>query len=529
MDPSTATQAIMQRPPLSEASLRTELQRLERGPSLAEAPKLRQLLRYLFEETLAGRADQISQYSIAFDCYGMGKEFDSSANTVIRSHARRLRKILADSAREDADCCIRMADRGYQLQLTSAGENLSKGPKTQRPSLGILEFETDDQSLFQNKILARNQVTAEIMFAMTAQDLVEVHELSLRDGAQARGASAAAEARRQNLDFLMDGSLHEDGTRTIFNVRLLDGFSGHQIWVGRGSVEMTPACSNWAHELARAIVARVLDDWGPIYQHISKTARARRLEQLTSFEAVILARQYLTHYHFEHLAQIVGTLRAAAHDTQDVAVPASLVWVLNAACGVEPRWREALDKNEIRNLAAQAARLDPEDPWARCALAFSAMLDGRRAELLEMAKRVSEEAESPPLMLGGLGTILVNQALDFELALGMLHRYCNQTSYYPRLVHLTLALETLARGDTAATRTELARFGVPWGWASPLLLAACASLDGDMDDARAEWQRVLQAFPEFESRWRETVATQWHESHLQRIFNALKLAGIAID
>jgi hypothetical protein len=70
---------------------------------------------------------------------------------------------------------------------------------------------------------------------------------------------------------------------------------------------------------------------------------------------------------------------------------------------------------------------------------------------------------------------------------------------------------------------------VPWGWASPLIHASCAALEGDAPQARREWQRVLEAFPEFPARWRETVALQWHESHLAAIFQALERAGIRLD
>ena len=54
-----------------------------------------------------------------------------------------------------------------------------------------------------------------------------------------------------------------------------------------------------------------------------------------------------------------------------------------------------MDRAEIHALAARAGRLGPEDGWTRLALAISAMLDGRRTELLEMAKRADREKASP--------------------------------------------------------------------------------------------------------------------------------------
>ena len=157
------------------------------------------------------------------------------------------------------------------------------------------------------------------------------------------------------------------------------------------------------------------------------------------------------------------------------------------------------------------------------------MLDGRRTVLVEMAKRTAREPESQLLLLGGMGALLFNQALELELGREMLERYCRQATDYPRVVHLSLALGALASGDLAETRAELARFGVSWGWAAPLLLAACAALEGDRAEAAMEWRRVLDAFPDFPSRWRVTIGSQWHASYLDQIFGALRAAGIHLD
>ena len=154
------------------------------------------------------------------------------------------------------------------------------------------------------------------------------------------------------------------------------------------------------------------------------------------------------------------------------------------------------------------------------------MLDGRRIELLEMARRADREEETPWILVGALGTIVCIQAMDVDLGRRMIRRYCEDNPRYPRLVHLTLAFLAFADGDLPLAREELARFGVPWGWASPLLSAACFAVEGNADDARSDWERVITAFPDLPQRWRETIGTQWHESYLRRIFAALESAGV---
>lgn len=515
-------------------ALRAGLGRIERHPALAASPRLLRLLRYLFEETLAGRGAEISQFSIAFDCYQLGKAFDPATNTLIRSHARRLRKLLKELARPDDAVALLMEERGYRLYLRqpespagTGSEMPGMAPRLSRPSLGITGFET--------RLPARDGsspaqlLVEEILIALQGDDLVTGLGPFEPAGPRSSARWARELAQREQLDFLLEGRIDEEEGQLVVGIRIREGKSGQPVWTTRGTPGAGDASGAGLAAWAATLVSQVGTAWGVIPGQLGEAALARPGGELTPYEAVVLARQYLTHFNFEPLERIVVTLRAAAHHSQDAAVPATLAVLLSSVGGVEPRWREPLDKSEVRQLAAHAARLAPEAPWTRLALAVSAMIDGRRAELLEMGRRADREPHTPVMLVGALGTQLCNQALDLELARQMIARYRRQTPGYPRLVHLALAIAALSEGDTRGARAELANYGVPWGWASPLIHAACAALEGDAPQARREWQRVLEAFPEFPARWRETVALQWHESHLTAIFQALESAGIRID
>jgi TolB-like protein len=521
-------------PAVDEIALRAGLARVERHPALAASPRLRRLLRYLFEETLAGRGAEISQFSIAFDCYQLGKAFDPATNTLIRSHARRLRKLLKELARPDDAGALLMEERGYRLCFGApaarpGAEPVSApaDPRMSLPSLGVTCFDARPASADGSSVA--RVLVEEILMALQGDDLVTGLGPFESAGPRSCARWARELARQEQLDFLLEGRIDEQEGQLVIGIRILEGKSGQPVWTTRGVPGGGDASGAGLSAWAATLVSQVGTAWGVIPGQLGAAALARPSGELTPYEAVVLARRYLTHFDFEPLGRIVGTLRAAARGSREAAVAATLAVLLSIVGGVEPRWRESLDKSEVRQLAAHAARLDPEAPWTRLALAFSAMLDGRRAELLEMGRRAAREPHTPVMLVGALGTQLCNQALDLELAREMIARYRHQTPAYPRLVHLALALAALSEGDTRGAREELANFGVPWGWASPLIHAACAALDGDAPQARREWQRVLEAFPEFPARWRETVATQWHESHLTAIFRALEKAGIRID
>jgi hypothetical protein len=506
-------------------ALLVELARLEGSGPLASAPKLRKLLRYLFSETLSSHGSAISQYTIAFDCYGLGDTFDPAANTLIRSHAGRLRRLLKELAPPEDGVRILMKEKGYQLYFELAGEpGVPVTVPSQSPTLGVLEFE--EMGEIGSGQLPAKTLAARLMIELADHNGAAPQGPFPRSLLEAHRGHLTQFSRDLGLDFLLDGSFCEENGAFVIYPRILEGRTGNQLWAPRNGISTTGVAPDDLLALARRLAAEAVGDWGALSKHATRNALSRSGEWFPVYEAVMLARQYLTHFNFEYLGRCVQTLREAAVDTEDAAIPATLAVLLSSACSVEPRWSEPMDREEIHQLAARAARLGPEDPWTRLALAMSAMLGGQTSVLLEIAKHADEESDSPIMLVGSLGSILCFQSLDVERGRRMLERYCRESPNYPRLVHLALALVAFGADDISTTKAELARFGVPWGWAFPLVAGACAASEGNVAMAQSEWLRVLAAFPSFPQRWRDTVATQWHEDYLLRIFRALESVGV---
>ena len=74
---------------------REELERVLSGAAFASSQRSREFLRYVVEETLEGRADQIKERSIAMAIFGRGAEYDPGADSIVRVKAVEVRKRLA--------------------------------------------------------------------------------------------------------------------------------------------------------------------------------------------------------------------------------------------------------------------------------------------------------------------------------------------------------------------------------------------------------------------------------------------------
>jgi len=76
------------------AEIRAQLERILADPTLHASPRRRALLRFLVEESLAGRADRLKGFTVAVAVFGRDETFDQQSDPVVRLEARRLRRDL---------------------------------------------------------------------------------------------------------------------------------------------------------------------------------------------------------------------------------------------------------------------------------------------------------------------------------------------------------------------------------------------------------------------------------------------------
>lgn len=105
---------------LNPALIRAELEYLLSSPKIRSRKLIKQFLRYVVEETLAGRGAELNQYNIAV--YGLSKPVDFSPvyNPIIRIEAGRLRKLLTEhyeSADHGSEISILMPKGSYQVEF----------------------------------------------------------------------------------------------------------------------------------------------------------------------------------------------------------------------------------------------------------------------------------------------------------------------------------------------------------------------------------------------------------------------------
>jgi adenylate cyclase len=79
---------------VSPEEVRAALERIVASPDFAASERARRFLRYVVDETLAGRSERIKAFSVAVEVFGRDESFDPQNDPVVRIEAGRLRRAL---------------------------------------------------------------------------------------------------------------------------------------------------------------------------------------------------------------------------------------------------------------------------------------------------------------------------------------------------------------------------------------------------------------------------------------------------
>lgn len=127
-----------------EAQVHAELEQICQSPEFASKKQTQNFLRYIVNETLAGRGDRISQYALAVEALGKSTDFNPNEDSSVRMQANRLRKLLDNyyaKAQSSNAVHITLPPGSYKprfdkpnkvsdlLEKTHVVSSLSMGPK----------------------------------------------------------------------------------------------------------------------------------------------------------------------------------------------------------------------------------------------------------------------------------------------------------------------------------------------------------------------------------------------------------------
>jgi len=490
--------------PINEDDVRSQLERMLGHAEFHATDKMREFLRYVVEETLAGNARGIKGFTIAMEVFGRDQDFDPAHDPVVRIQAGRLRRAIeryylvaggADPVRIDIPkggyvpvFSRTMASTG---QRGPADEPVRASDVASWPSVLIQPFDdlTGDAGL---GFLAPGLATE---LCMQLGQCADLRVMIAQD--QIPGAPKTLLAP----DFLVRGSVRSQDSEIKLVVQLVDAATGEQLWVD--SVRTSPADARlieFQENAAASITAQIACEHGVLFRALSNTATGNKLKRSTSYQAILKGYVYHTKVDpasFVTAYQALSEAHAEDPDCGLVCTMLAIIYLDNLALEFLDTDMTPLD--EATGLAREGARIDPANPMARLALARAYLLENELASGLVEVEAALALNPGSPLCMDAAGYLMTLLG-EWDRGAELVREAIRLNPFYRLFTRYATWLNAFRRGDYQEALEELRWLvGIGSFW-DPLCRAATLGKLGCQVESRQAVQELLDLKPDFPQR-----------------------------
>jgi TolB-like protein len=200
-------------------AVREQLAAILTSENFVRSRRMQRFLEFIVEETLAGRADQLAEYSIGLAVFDRGTDFEPALDPIVRNDARRLRLKLLEYYRQPGAAgrvLIEIPKGGYVPVFVPMLEHVSK-------RLAVMPFEV--LSPASDGALCGRALCHSLTANLSNLDGLEViaagymHERPLHE--------AASES---NWSHAIHGSVLRSGDHCRAIINLIQVADGTQVW-----------------------------------------------------------------------------------------------------------------------------------------------------------------------------------------------------------------------------------------------------------------------------------------------------------
>jgi hypothetical protein len=463
-----------------------ELERVTKSPALAGSRRLQRLLRFLVEETLAGRGGELTAGGIAKRFFKRGDDFDPSTDPIVRVEVGKLRRALGRCYAPPAEGALRIELPTGTFAPRFVGERdhpASSGPRSRGYAFG-----------------AGAPLCAVRAFACPGGGALAA---SL---AQEIPRDLAARALQVPCVHVMAPSATgkvEDGYEIEGSVRAMSGIvrvmvtmrepSGRLAWGETFDRPIAWAEAEGAHAEIGSILFTQLFDFmsGALGRMEALKLRRSGRPPETLHETLVTLRQWLMTFEPDDYQ---GGRRAAQSILATSPDHAPLLGLLSIS-HTFARWTRCAEEDTepiALALAHRALTADPRAPGANVAAALVHLAAGDGERMLDAAERVLGLGRAP-----AIAGFLLAIAGDWERGTGILRHEMALPRAVPGFYRHALFLDAYRRGDLWAALAEAESMETPALAWDPLDRAIALGKLGRVEEARRAHGELLTIVPAF--------------------------------
>lgn len=528
---------------LSHDAIRAQLDRILASPEFHATDKMRDFLRFVVEEKLAGRAHRLKGYTIAIEVFGRGDDFDAAHDPIVRIQAGRLRRALeryylVDGGADSVFIDIPKGRYSPQFSAQPMGPNVSSSrsfpsvPPEVRPpdgpSVAVLPF--DNLTNDPEQLVLTVGLTEELITELTRfQDIVVIPCQPQRRPAGFPAAPAEL-GRAVGARFLLEGAVRTDAESVKVSAHLTDTRSGRRIWADSSTHPLEAGRLIATQErFAATVVATIASEFGIIARRLSAESRKKPPSDLRTYEAML---RYYSHQLTptpESGAVCFVALRDAAEKEPEYGPAWSALATLYCQMFTYDIEGFAEGLDTALEYARKGVFLEPASQLGRMILAYASYLAEDSKTFLEESETAISLNPHSPYTVGAVGYFHVMRG-EVERGLSLLDRAIAASPCHPNWFRAGHVIDHLLRQRYEDALIEVRKHHPFMSYWDDVALAAILGKLGRVDEARPHLDRVLDLKPALAARARELMRrTLKIDTLIDDVIDGLRAAGMSIE
>lgn len=524
-----------------------QLETVLESSDFSSAARGSRFLRFLVEETLAGREDQLKEYTLALEVFDRDESFDSTTNPAVRVEASRLRKRLEHyyltQGREDPVLIelprgtyvpifcnnpdVLHLEEAFNRARAASGDDALLAQIPSGPSIAVMPFECLNR---EGSRVFSDGITVEIITALSR--FREFQVLGRHTSFGHRGNQDPKRlARELGVRYVLTGSIRRTDPRVRVNAELVSGANGTVLWSETYERDMSvEMIFDIQDDIANHVVVTVAQPYGVIVRPELVLARRKAPEKLETYDCILLYYDYAAEMEPEKHLRARQALEAVVDKDAD----SPMVWSALSHLSTDSyRYGYNLQGDRQAMLAKgleyaqKAVHLDPMDSQAYRALFVARYASGDLKGFRAAAERaVSLNPNDTDILADyGLHLIMSNDwergRLFLKVALS-LNPEPPDWYWFP-FVSWHFWHQHYEKALDYALRIQ----GKGFYWTYCLQAMAYVGV-GALEEANKSIAHLLEMRPDFAGEARAELARWMDSARMKKTIAVLRQAGLAV-
>ncbi len=521
----------------SETTIKEELNRILSTPSFKGSRVLSGFLKFVINETLAGRAAELKEYTIGVSALSRNSDFNPQLDAMVRIHAGRLRRALKEYYHENGkeDPIYIDIPKGtyipqFHSQDNSGSTRSSKytEPIKKKPVVSVFPFRNVSKD-------GSNDYFAEGLGEQLSTELTWFHDLSVISYYSSRHVAANTNdvkeaARILGAHYILTGSIQIDDRHLRVWVQLITCENGQQLWTksfdqnstARGLFEIQ-------NEIVKGILTAIGGYYGVIFRDMLKGPQAGEETGLGVYDAIYLYYHYQKVFTKEAVRNTIIALEAAVKTDPNYA----LAWAMLGELYLD---ENAIAIKKIENpielgltCAKRAISLDPTCQHAYQALSWIYLFLHDKDACVKAVDQCLALNPNASDVVGTMGFAL-SCAGEFDRAIELLNDSIEHNPHYPWWFNMGFVCYFLQCKEYQEAFHHAEKINMPHLFWDPLFKASALGHLGRFDEATKNLDLLQQLMPDAGIQVKDIIGSFLLSKKLnEELLEGLRKAGLKME